>query len=247
MSDDLFDDVVHDRLTTAARRVPVDTDAEWARLLDRLRDEDREFSYLPEHRAVATPWGPRFLAVAAVALLLALLIGRPVMRVTVTTARFVQEAVRGGDDATTATAPSAPTTTSTTVVVTVPTTVPPTTTAPPPTTVPPSTTVPPAAAAPSDLAHAPILDGDRYRLAIRRVHNSINAAIGYGNLNFDALAGSDSRLEGLLGQQPQFDARLRDTIGHLREAQRNKNRDAASQAHTIIESIERELTTEAQR
>lgn len=241
--DDLFDDVVHDRLAAAAGRVHVDADAEWTRLFDRLRDERREFAYLPDD-PVGPRWAPRLLAVAAVTLLLALLVGRPVMRVTVTTARFVQDAVGGRETTTTLTAPST-TTTSTTVVVTVPTTIPPPpTTVPPP---PPPTTVPPAAATTEDLAHAPILDGDEYRLTVRRVHNSINAAIGYGNLNFDALAGSDARLERLLGLQPQFDARLRDTIGHLREAQRNKNRDAASQAHTIIESIERELTTEAQR
>ena len=241
--DDLFDGEVHDRLSAAAGHIAVDVDGEWLRLLDRLAHEDAEVAQLPTRRDPAVLL-VRLAAVAA-AIVLLVVVGRPVFQVTVTTARFVQELVGEGPPEAPPTTLVPPTTAAPEVVTTTTTPPPPPTTTAPPPPPPPPTTMPQAAAG-TDLAHAPVPSDDEYRVTIRRVHNSINAAIGYGNLNFDALEGSDARLERLLGLQPRFDPRLRDTIGHLREAQRNKNREAASLAHTIIESIERELATDAQ-
>ncbi|MDQ3107498.1 MAG: hypothetical protein M3Q68_06790, partial [Actinomycetota bacterium] len=125
-----------------------------------------------------------------------------------------------------------------------PTTVPLQPTTSPPS--PPPTTLPVAAPPSTDLAHSPILDGSEYRLTLRRVHDQLNQAIGFGQTEYEALAGSDRLVEELLGQQPRFDAQLRDTIGHLRQAQRARDRAAASQAHTIIDGLQKQLASEAQ-
>lgn len=250
MTDD-FDDptgFVRRRLEEAGSEITVDVDAEWVHLQDRIR-RDREATGGWEPPPSPPPPGPstRFgSSIVAVAALLVVLVlaTRPV------TVRIVVDGVASARDAVLGRTEPPP------VTLEMPTTAPtvtapvPTTTAPPPTTTttfPPTTTTAPAPAAPaigSDPAHGAITSGDDYRLTIRRVHNQINAAIGYGNRNFAALEGSDARIESVLGVRPEFDAQLRDVIGHLRQAQRAEDRNAASAAHTIIESIEARLAAE---
>lgn len=254
-----FDDPtgsVRQRLVEAAASVVVDVDREWRHLQDRIERERAETAaWEPAPPAPSAPaerrlghWSriaPPVAAIAA-ALLVVVLATRPVtVRVVVDGVASARDAVLGRDD-------RPP------VVVEVPTTPPPAPTTvpapvttapappPPPPPPPPTTTAPPPAppAAGTDTAHAPIVNGDEYRLTIRRVHDQINAAIGYGRQDYGALEGSDARIEGLLGERPEFDPQLRDTIGHLRQAQRAQDRNAASAAHTIIESIERRLAEE---
>ena len=243
MSGDELDDVqVRDWLRRAADEVDVDVDVEWVRLVDRLEREARELEGMPAATPGVAPAAPRpavsprvvgLVAVAAVVVALLALAGPVLVRTSVTLVRLVQDVT---EPPPTDAAPP-------TVVTTAP--VPPSTLPPPPP--PPPTTTPPptvpttAPAASTDLAHAPIVDGDAYRLAVRRVHNQLNAAIGFGRSDYAALEGADAIVEGLLGQRPQFDADLRDTIGHLRQAMRAQDRNAASAAHTIIEGIERAL------
>ena len=82
-------------------------------------------------------------------------------------------------------------------------------------------------------------------MTLRQVHEQLNAAIGFGRSNYAALEGADDRIETLLGQDPQYDARLRDVIGHIRQARTFSDRNAASAAHTIIEELERSLAADA--
>ena len=247
--DDLFDEGVAEWLRRAAADVEVDIEVEWLRLVDRLQREASELAAIdgPEAVSAASPspaprrtWqstGP-LLAVAAVVLVL-LVIGAPVfVHTTVTVARLVQDVVDPP-------APTIPEATTTTMPTNPPTFAPvppptPTPTSPPP---PPTTAPPPVTTAPAqtDLAHAPIRDGNEYRLTVRQVHEQLNAAIGFGRSDYAALDGADDRVESLLGRQPQYDARLRDVIGHIRQARNFSDRNAASAAHTIVEEIEREL------
>ena len=269
--DDLFDPLVAACLQRAADDVPVNVEVEWVRLLDRVAREAQELASIAGGRAgagagagsgvgVGDPavvpsartrrWssGP-LLAVAAVIFLLLAIAGPVFVRTTVTVVRFVQDVVEEPDE------PLPDPMASTTSITSPPPTfapVPPpspTPTSPPPlpTTVPPppppapTTTQPPA----TDLAHAPIRDGNEYRLTLRRVHDQLNAAIGFGRSDYAALDGADDLVESLLGRQPQYDARLRDVIGHIRQARGFSDRNAASAAHTIVEEIERSLAVEA--
>ena len=252
--DDLFDPLVAACLQRAAEDVPVNIEVEWVRLVDRLAREAEELATIaadgdaapaPARRARQWSAGP-LLAVAAVVLVLLVIAGPVFVRTTVTVARFVQEVVDAPEPSSTESDPSATTTTSppptappsTFAVVPPPT---PTPTSPPPsptTTAPPTTpTTPPG----TDLAHAPIRDGNEYRLTLRRVHEQLNDAIGFGRSDYAALEGADGLVESMLGQRAEYDARLRDVIGHIRQARNFSDRNAASAAHTIIEEIEREL------
>ena len=250
--EELFDPLVAACLQRAADDVPVNIEVEWVRLVDRLSREAEELASIagprpgaevPPDQASPRRWsaGP-LLAVAAVVLVLMIIAGPVFVRTTVHVVRFVREVVETPEqtfpepepDATTTTtaAPAPPTTFA---VVPPPT---PTPTSPPTAPPPPPTTAP---AAPADLAHAPIRDGNEYRLTLRRVHEQLNDAIGFGRSDYAALDGADALVEGMLGQRPEYDARLRDVIGHLRQARNFSDRNAASAAHTIIEEIEREL------
>jgi hypothetical protein len=239
-ADDLFDPAVAAWMAGAAAEIDVDLEVEWVRLVNRLRDEGQEelaHTASPVERAQGARWWPgrdhdrarreyfdepqnaprraaalRMLAVAAVVVALLAFTGPLVVRTSVTIVNFVQEVVE------------TPSTTTTTTVER-----PSGTSAPQPTT-----------AGTTDLAHAPILDGDQYRLTLRQVHEQLNAAIGFGREDYVQLEGADTLLEGLLGQRTEYDAELRDTIGHLRQAMRAQDRRAASAAHTIIDRIQRE-------
>ena len=89
-----------------------------------------------------------------------------------------------------------------------------------------------------DPAHDPVPEGDSYRQDLRRVHDQLNAAIGHGRRDLDRLAGADRVLGDLLGQRPELDDQLRETITQLRRAEDNDDRGAASRAHTLIEDLE---------
>ena len=249
--DELFDPLVAACLQRAADDVPVNIEVEWVRLVDRLGREAEELATISdvdaaparERRTRVWSAGP-LLAVAAVIIVLLVIAGPVFVRTTVTVARFVQEVVEPSSpdpdpQATTTTRSTAPPTTFALVPPPTPTPTspppPPTTTAPPP----PPTTAPAA----TDLAHAPIRDGSEYRLTLRRVHEQINDAIGFGRTDYEALDGADGLVESMLGQRPEYDARLRDVIGHLRQARNFSDRNAASAAHTIVEEIERELAS----
>ena len=219
-TDDLFDPAVAAWLASAAAEIDVDLEREWVRLVDRIREETEERADADRNRRedLGDPdrvrgrgAAWRLLAVAAVVLALLALTGPLVVRTSVTIVNFVQEVVEP------------PVTTTTTFQRPSATSAPQTSTA--------STT---------DLAHAPILDGDQYRLTLRQVHEQLNAAIGFGREDYAQLEGADALLEGLLGQRTEYDAELRDTIGHLRQAMRAHDRRAASAAHTIIDRIQRE-------
>lgn len=243
MKEEMTDREVREALLFDASMIEVDVEVEWRRLVERIEREDHELAAI--HAADPAPrlrrWFPvgSLVAVAAIVLLLVLLAGPLLVRVSINTVRFVGEAIEdsGSPPATTEPPVVAPPTTAPVPSPTVlPTTAPPIALPGPP---PPST-------APTDLAHAPILDGNEYRLTLRRVHDQLNAAIGYGRTDYGALAGSEDLVASLLGQQPQFDAELRDTIGHLRQAQRASDRRAASAAHTIIDRIQKQLAEDAQ-
>lgn len=242
--DEMFDEDAAEWLRRAASEIEVNIDVEWLRLVDRLEREAAEVATIGTLDASAAPppvpsrWPTtRLLAIAAVVLGL-LMIAAPVfVSTTVTVVRFVQDVVDVPDESPLEPAPTT----------TVPAAVPRPTLAPPPPppahtspTLPPTTT-PPSTAPPPDLAHAPIRDGNEYRLTLRRVHDQLNAAIGFGRNDYAALDGADDLVESLLGRQPQYDARLRDVIGHIRQARNFSDRNAASAAHTIVEEIEREL------
>lgn len=235
MSRDEFDDVqVREWLVRAADDIEVDVDVEWLRLLDRLEREAAEVEAIsgvaPDPGAglrTARSFGATALvAVAAIVLLFLALAGPVVVRTSVSVVRFVQDVVEPPPDE----APQSTLAPVTTVAL--PSVASTTTSQPSPTTPVPAAT---------DAAHAPIVNGDAYRLTLRQVHNQLNAAIGYGRSDYQALQGADVLIESLLGQRPRFDADLRDTIGHLRQAMRVNDRRAASAAHTIIERIETEL------
>ncbi len=229
--DSVYDDETAEMIFQASERIPVDVDDGWNRLVGQL-----ELTDSPRQRAI-----PRLLLIAAAAAVL-LLAARPVVvSGTLATYDYVREVV--GIETTTTLRSEAPTTVAPT---TVPGTMaaPTTTSAPPPPSPPPPTTPPTTTTtttAPVSSGHRELIDGTAYERDIRQVHIQLNDAIGYEQKNYGALVGADDIVEGLLGQRPEFDTRLRDTIGHLREAQKNSNRDAASQAHTIIETIEKEL------
>lgn len=262
--DDLFDPLVAACMQRAADDVPVNVEVEWVRLVDRVAREAQELASIAGGRgaragagvaggdpaAVPAPrtrlWssGP-LLAVAAVIVVLLVIAGPVFVRTTVTVVHFVQDVVEVPDEP----LPDPVTTTSSVMsprptFAPVPPPTPTPTSPPPPTTVPPpaTTTTPPPA---TDLAHAPIRDGNEYRLTLRRVHDQLNAAIGFGRNDYEALDGADDLVESLLGRQPQYDARLRDVIGHIRQARGFSDRNAASAAHTIVEEIERALAVEA--
>jgi len=234
-SDALYDDDVADAISELAERIHVDVDGEWGRLANTLATADS-----PHTQTL-----PRLLLIAA-AIAFVLLTARPVIvSGTLATYNYVRE-VAGFETTTTLQAQALPlppaTTTTTTTVAPTPTTTPAVTT-----TVPPATTTTTAAPPRVNAGHQELVEGTEYERAIRQVHIQLNNAIGFQRLNFAALDGADDLVGSLLGQQPGFDSRLRDTIGHLREAQRASNRDAASNAHTIITSIEQELGTAGRR
>ncbi len=123
---------------------------------------------------------------------------------------------------------------------------------PPPTTCPrvtppPTTTPPPTPAPAADPGHGELAHGTTFERDIRQVHIQLNEAIGFQRSNYDALAGAPELVESLLGQRPEYDPRLRDTLGHLRQAVGAHDRNAASAAHTIIYGIEKELGTAGQQ
>lgn len=242
---------VRGRLEEACQAIELDVDAEWHHLQGRIAREGAVVGgWSPPANPIHSPagrfgrYGPALLAAVAAALLVTVA-ARPVtVRIVVDTVVSARDAMLGRADpppviveATTTTVP--PTTT----------TMPPTTTTTPP---PPATTVAPttvetAPAIGDDPAHEAIVNGDEYRLTIRRVHEQLNDAIGYSSFrpeNYGALAGSDQLIESLLGQRPEFDLELRNVIGHLRQAQRASDRNAASAAHSIISSIETRLAAE---
>jgi len=236
-SDAHYDDDVADEISKLAERIHVDVDAEWDRLAATLITADS-----PRMRTL-----PRVLLVAA-AIAVLLLTARPVIvSGTLATYHYVRKVV--GIETPTTLRTQAPPVLSTTLTTTVaPIIVAPTTTTTPATTTTaaPATTTTTAPAAVT-AGHSELIDGTEYERAIRQVHIQLNNAIGYQRLNFASLDGADDLVESLLGQRRDFDSRLRDTIGHLREAQRASNRDAASNAHTIISSIEQELGTAGRR
>ncbi len=239
------DHEVRAQLLLAADNIAVDVDVEWAQLVDVLAGERAVLASLPRTQSL-----PRFrlgrpLLVAAAIVIVLLALRPTIVEVAVTVADRLAETVGLAPEEDAGLAPLPPSTTIRPVILLPPTTVP----QPPPTTIPPPpplTTLPVAAPPSTDLAHSPILDGNEYRLTLRRVHDQLNQAIGFGRTNYEALAGSDRLVEDLLGQQPRFDSQLRDTIGHLRQAQRARDRAAASQAHTIIDGVQKQLATEAQ-
>ena len=246
MKEEMTDQEVREALRFDASMIEVDVEVEWRRLVERIEREADELAAIDTAGASASPaarWfavGP-LVAIAAIVFLLVLLAGPLLVRVSINTVRFVGEAIED---------PEVPPATTVPPAVAPPTTAPAPSPSVPPTTAPPVALPPPPppppTTAPSDLAHAPILDGNEYRLTLRRVHDQLNAAIGYGRTDYGALAGSEDLVASLLGQQPQFDAELRDTIGHLRQAQRASDRRAASAAHTIIDRIQKQLAEDAQ-
>lgn len=223
-SDTFYDADVAEAIFQTAERLPVDVDAAWARLCEQL---EREPARAP--RALT-----RLLLIAA-AIAALLLVGRPVViSGALATVHFVKEVVGLETIPTTA-----PPTTTTTAPPTTTTTGPPTTTVSI-TAVPPTTTT---TTAPVSAGHSELINGTDFERSVRQVHIQLNEAIGFQARDFGALQGSPELVESLIGLQPQYDPRLRDLLGNLREAIRNNNFDAAKAAHRIVHGIEVDLGT----
>ena len=89
--------------------------------------------------------------------------------------------------------------------------------------------------------HAEIDDNNGYWVAIRSVHEQLNEAIGYGRWEPGELDGAAGRLDTIVDDYPEFQDDVRSAASLIRRAQQANDRRPASDAHGIIDEIEREL------
>jgi uncharacterized caspase-like protein len=89
--------------------------------------------------------------------------------------------------------------------------------------------------------HAEIDEDNGYWVMVRSVHKQLNDAIGYGRWEPDELDGAAGRLDGIVDAYPEFQEEVRSAAQLIRRAQQADDRLPASEAHSIIEEIEREL------
>lgn len=92
-----------------------------------------------------------------------------------------------------------------------------------------------------DAGHAEIDEDNGYWVTIRSVHEQLNEAIGYGRWEPDKLDGADGRLDAIVDGHPEFQDDVRSAAWLIRRARQANDRQPASDAHGIIEDIEKEL------
>ena len=89
--------------------------------------------------------------------------------------------------------------------------------------------------------HAEIDESNDYWVAIRSVHEQLNDAVGYDRWEPDELDGAAAKLDDLAGADSEFEDDVRSAARLIRTAEAAGDRDAAVDAHRLIQQIEREL------
>lgn len=90
-------------------------------------------------------------------------------------------------------------------------------------------------------SHDRIDEDNEYWVSIRAVHEQLNDAVGWKQWEPEELDGADDRLLETIGAEPEFEEQVRSAAKLIRVAADEDNRDAAVDAHRIIEDIERGL------
>lgn len=89
--------------------------------------------------------------------------------------------------------------------------------------------------------HAEIDESNDYWVAIRSVHEQLNDAVGYNRWEPEELDGAAAKLDDLADADPEFQDDVRSAARLIRRAQQADDRQLASEAHSIIEEIDRGL------
>jgi DNA repair ATPase RecN len=92
--------------------------------------------------------------------------------------------------------------------------------------------------APKDPAHGKVDKDNRFWVEVRKAHDQLNDAVGWGNWKPERLTGAAERLEAVAGLEPEYEADAREAARLIRSAQANNRRQDASAAHTLVARIE---------
>lgn len=90
-------------------------------------------------------------------------------------------------------------------------------------------------------AHGKIDKDNDYWVGIRKVHRQLNDAVGYERWNPDKLKGAAVLLDGLADNEPEFKQQVLDAAKLVRRAQAANDEQAAREAHTVIQEIDKAL------